>query len=300
MLGLMRYPPNPDSLHTGRLWKRIFFLLQKLYLDAGPTKPVFILGCGRSGTTILGKIISRHQRILYLNEPRYMWLNAYPQSDISSAQAANRGGCLDLDDSICTPHQNRIIQRMFGLALSLYGKTILVDKLPEHAFRISFLLGVFPDARFIHVIRSGVEVARSIEQLIFQSAWYGWNDYKWNELRRLASAFPRGKHALQRCKTNYQKGLLEWRLSLEYAFKDLAGLPPEQYLEIRYERLLENPSEICETIQKFLAEDGDIEMERYAANALVRSSPAADIRTLSADERNIVGSWFESLGYLVA
>jgi Sulfotransferase family len=300
MLGLTPYPPNPDSLHTGRLWKRIFFLLQTLYLDAGPIKPIFILGCGRSGTTILGKIISRHRQILYLNEPRYMWVKAYQQSDISSEQAAIREGRLDLDNSICSPHQSRIIQRMFSLALSLYGKKILVDKLPEHAFRIPFLLGVFPDARFIHVIRSGVDVARSIEQLILQSKWYGWNNYKWNELRRLASAFPWGKAAVQHCETNYQRGLLEWRLSLEYAFEHLAGLPPERYLVIRYERLLEDPLEICEDIQKFLAVDRDVEMERYATSALVPRSPTTDVRHLLAEDRNLVGNWLESLGYLVA
>jgi Sulfotransferase family len=229
-----------------------------------------------------------------------MWVKAYQQSDVSSAQAAKRDGHLDLDNSICTPHQNRIIQRMFGLALSLYGKKILVDKLPEYAFRIPFLLGVFPHARFIHVIRNGVEVARSIEQRILQSAWYGWNDYKWNELRRLASASPWGKDAVQRCKTNYQKGLLEWRLSLEYAFQGLAALPHERSLEIRYERLLENPSKICGNVQKFLAEDRDVEMERYAVSVLVRRSPSTDAYHLSAEDRKIVGDWFESLGYLLA
>jgi hypothetical protein len=186
---------------------------------------------------------------------------------------------------------------MFGLVLSLYRKTILVDKLPEYAFRIPFLLGVFPDARFIHVIRNGVEVARSIEQCDLQLAWYGWENYKWNELRRLAKAFCWGKDAVQLCRTGYQKGLLEWRLSLEYAFEQLAALPSERCLEVRYEHLLEDPLDICRRIQKFLNEDGGEEMERFAVKILGRKAPKADCNNLSVGDRQIAGDWFKSLGY---
>ena len=37
--------------------------------------PVFIIGCGRSGTTILGKTLSNHPKIKYLNERRDLYIN---------------------------------------------------------------------------------------------------------------------------------------------------------------------------------------------------------------------------------
>ncbi|WP_417860784.1 hypothetical protein [Winogradskyella sediminis] len=33
-------------------------------------EPVFLIGCGRSGTTILGTTLGKHQSITYLNERR--------------------------------------------------------------------------------------------------------------------------------------------------------------------------------------------------------------------------------------
>ena len=40
--------------------------------------PVFIVGMGRSGTTVLGKVLAVHNNVAYLNEPKAMWHVAYP------------------------------------------------------------------------------------------------------------------------------------------------------------------------------------------------------------------------------
>ena len=38
--------------------------------------PVFLIGCGRSGTTILGERVDRHPPVTYLYEPRAPWAAA--------------------------------------------------------------------------------------------------------------------------------------------------------------------------------------------------------------------------------
>jgi hypothetical protein len=48
----------------------------------GLERPVFIIGCGRSGTTILGATLAQHQLVTYLNEPCHLWFSAYPETDI--------------------------------------------------------------------------------------------------------------------------------------------------------------------------------------------------------------------------
>src|SRR5215212_6691597 len=58
----------------------------------GVSRPVFILGCGRSGTTIFGAALSKHKSITYLNEPRHLWFAAYPETDIWTQRAARRKG----------------------------------------------------------------------------------------------------------------------------------------------------------------------------------------------------------------
>ena len=50
--------------------KNIFFWFKK---NRTEFSPVFIIGCGRSGTTILGDTLSKHPKIEYLNERRDLW-----------------------------------------------------------------------------------------------------------------------------------------------------------------------------------------------------------------------------------
>ena len=51
--------------------------------------PVFIIGCGRSGTTILGKTLSNHPKIKYLNERRDLWHKIYPEFNIWEENVMN-------------------------------------------------------------------------------------------------------------------------------------------------------------------------------------------------------------------
>ncbi|MBN1225030.1 MAG: sulfotransferase [Candidatus Aminicenantes bacterium] len=42
-------------------------------------------------------------------------------------------------------------------------KPVLIEKLPINNFRLNLILRIFPDARFIHIYRNGLEVARSMD-----------------------------------------------------------------------------------------------------------------------------------------
>ena len=58
----------------------------------------FLLSCvaTRSGTTLLGSILGQHERVTYLNEPRQLWISAFPCYDVWSVLAQARSGQLRL------------------------------------------------------------------------------------------------------------------------------------------------------------------------------------------------------------
>ena len=148
--------------------------------------PVFILGCGRSGTTILGNALSRHSKITYLNERRDLWFLAYPETDIWTNKSVKRNGKLLLTAADAETGKSKMLRQLFFEEAAKNKRQLLVEKLPINNFRVDFINEIFPEARFVHIYRNGFEVAKSIEKLSKQGQWYGYNNYKWNLLVQYA------------------------------------------------------------------------------------------------------------------
>jgi len=259
-------------------------------------RPVFIIGCGRSGTTVLGQVLGRHPSLAFLNEPRNIWLYE-PRTDIWSARARARGGRLGLSADDVQPSAAARIRRAFAAEVRLQRAERLVEKLPINAFRVGWLAGMFPDALFLHLIRNGLDVAASIARHSERAAWFGVEDYKWRLL--VEHAGERGEADLvELCTDDFRRGLLEWRLSVVTALDALARLAPERQLEIRYERLVERPVEVCQRIEAFVGIGHEPAMAAFARAELGRRSPPPDPIALPPDARRIAGELLRRLGYL--
>lgn len=107
------------------------------------TTPLFIIGAGRSGTTFVSRVLERSPDIYNGHEFRYIWNYRAPSRHIDL-----RGPEPETAASV------RYIRRFFT-KLGNREHKIILDKTPSNAWRIPFILSVFPDARFIHVIRDG-------------------------------------------------------------------------------------------------------------------------------------------------
>ncbi|MHC4305896.1 MAG: hypothetical protein ACYTGY_17125, partial [Planctomycetota bacterium] len=59
-----------------------------------PAPMAFIFGCGRSGTTMLGGLFSKHPEVCYLREPGYMWAAIEPETDCFNLYHRIDGRCL--------------------------------------------------------------------------------------------------------------------------------------------------------------------------------------------------------------
>lgn len=204
---------------------------------------LFIIGCGRSGTTILGNTLGLHPKISYLNEPRDIWIQAYPYYDIWSLQAESRQGKLLMNEADYSIESAEILYDLFEK--NRKENTLLVEKLPINSFRLKFLKKHFPQSQFLHIKRNGINVAASIEKYAARTTWFGHNDFKWNLLKSLSN-----DEITSLCSNNFYRGLLEWKLALDsiYSF----DFKTDEYLEISYENLISNPKTILKTIFQFI------------------------------------------------
>lgn len=270
--------------------------------------PVFVVGCGRSGTTLIGELLGCHPDVAYLNEPRDLWA-LDPRTD---AWKDGEGKIVLSADDVTSAVRQRLTAG-FCDALRSTGRTRIVEKTPINSFRIGYLNALWPDARFLHIIRDGRAVARSIasrssrpgawlgtrEALRRPGAgrrerWYGTADSKWRRLRSLA--IDEGI-AVGECANDdfVARGLVEWRLAVEFAQRTLVTLTPSRWAELRYEELLAEPAQCMERV---LEATGLARCERVIDNARhrVRATHSAG-SSLSANHAAIAGRLLEALGY---
>jgi Sulfotransferase family len=255
----------------------------------GIAKPVFIIGCGRSGTTIFGKTLSAHREITYLNEPRHLWYDAYPQSDIWTDKARSRNGKLVFTAADFDKKKSRRLSRNFRFETLRSKKPVLVEKLPINNFRLELIHAMFPDARFIHIHRNGIEVAKSIEKICNNGGWFAANSYKWEKLVELALSQEETKHLPDLCSNFFDQGLLEWRLSTEAAVSFLESLPSTRFLEFSYNQLLDDTSKTISRVLEFIEVAGDPYVAAFIRENMARRSEKLSHYPLSKKQIAIGG-----------
>ena len=142
--------------------------------------PIFIVGTGRSGTTLLRFMMSAHPRIYITHEASfYLWERLFPRK-------APRRAFLDyyfqslsyrwlrLDPSLVTEGLPDPLprERMCDAYAALmrakaahYGRVRFGDKTPSHAAFLGRIFEDFPEARVIHIVRDPRGVALSLSRM---------------------------------------------------------------------------------------------------------------------------------------
>jgi len=132
-------------------------------------QPVFVIGCARSGTTVLSEWLDRHADVANLSEANDIWdPSGYPYA---KSQNGRKSPPIWIDPDSYTArwwqdNQGRQteIRSIFAVYQTFKRARVFVNKSPMNTFRIPYLLKMFPDARFIHVVRDGRAVAFSYAQ----------------------------------------------------------------------------------------------------------------------------------------
>ena len=114
----------------------------------------------------------------------------------------------------CACRRSPRIEAIYGIQLLRCGKTRWGDKTPGYLIEIDRLRQVFPNAKFIHLIRD----ARDVSLSLWRKGWFG------PHLRNAA------RHWSESVRTGIEQGRL---------------LPPGSYHEIRYEDLVRDRISSC-------------------------------------------------------
>ena len=114
----------------------------------GDMRPlVFIIGAGRSGTNLLTFVFNAESSEFHnLGENRYIW-NVGQKDRRKDTRTAQ-----EVTDKIRSYLHAHFAMRSQTVETE---NAILLDKTPSNAFRIPFIQSVFPNAKFIHIVRDG-------------------------------------------------------------------------------------------------------------------------------------------------
>lgn len=267
----------------GRWFNPVIFLWLRMLSSLPGTckvsQPIFITGLGRTGTTILGVLLSLHRNIGFLNEPKAIWHVVDPRHDVNG-NYSSRGGVFRLAEADVTDKTRCTTHRLFSRYLRVVGATRLVDKYPELIFRVGYVKQVFPDAKVIFITRSGVDAVVSIvkwsQRLRTQGKewvddWWGRNDLKWAYLReQLLAHDPEYKSVRDLAGADLDhvnRSALEWIVTMREGLRC-----EEKYrdfiIRVSYEELLQNPEDTLVRIQRRCNLEIDQDVLSYAKKTI--------------------------------
>jgi hypothetical protein len=223
-------------------------------------RPIFIVGIGRSGTTLLGRILASGRDVGYLKEPKALWHVAVPDEDISGFYADEGRFLLDASDA--TDAVRDRVGTMYNWFATLTRSSRIVDKYPEMTYRVPFLRSLYPDAKIVAIVRDPVSVVSSIVNYSEAMAddrgnWWGVEDRKWVQMAEqlisdsdipcLADDLGPGTGEPA------ARARAEWVLGATHLLRSREQID----LIIRFEELLSAPRETLETLCEVCELDPD-------------------------------------------
>lgn len=198
-------------------------------------RPIFIVGCSRSGTTLLLDMLGEHDDIATWSEAAQVFEPRYFNPEIDHLKEARDVG----------PFDRRRLRFLFGIFQRLRGRTRFLNKHPQNSLRIGFIKEIFPGAKFVHLIRDGRAVIRS-----------NWRQTR-SERHRRANPFgyfPRPPRWREYGDLPLARQFAhQWVDILGYVRACAAALPsPDDYIEVRYEDFCRQPYDVLARLDRFL------------------------------------------------
>ena len=215
------------------------------------SQPFFVLGAQRSGTTMLRLMLNSHSRLSVPFETGFIpafykrleefgtlqeQSNIVRLLDAIAAHPPVVKGKLITDKSAilgCAINSySDLVQSIFMAYARTRNKPRWGDKSPVHVTQLDILWELFPNAKFVHIVRDGRDVALSLSGISWGS----------DHIPRVAE---------------------DWRWKVTLCSKMGAMLGKQHYMQLRYEDLVLDPETSLRCICDFLGEPFVYDMLEY-------------------------------------
>jgi hypothetical protein len=168
--------------------------------EAPTAPPFFILGSGRSGTTLLRMMLCSHSRISIPPETGYLiplverfsidrpLTAAEIESAASIITSHRRWPDMKLAaqefrrelSQLTEPNLRDVVEIVYRWHMRAEGKVRWGDKTPPYVEILPELARMFPDSQFIYLVRDGRDVAKSFQAAQWVSRWLHENTREWS------------------------------------------------------------------------------------------------------------------------
>lgn len=252
--------------------------------DIPTLTPVFIIGCPRSGTTMLASQLAATEQTLAL--PEMPWVSWLAETDTPDETAARRlfhkleqnfffralripYGWPDFSTVVFDEDRRKRIYSVIAAwarhnQVDLGQKRIWVEHAPIQRERVYRLLKHFPDARFVHIVRDPRAVYASMHRMPM------WNTHDPVQFSKFWA------NAVARCSL-------------------LASQMPERVVEVRYEDYVNNPEQELSRLAGFVGLGLEEGMLQGGAVPLPRFTRAQHQLTSGPAVKDRLESWRDEI-----
>lgn len=268
--------------------------------------PLFVLGVRRSGTTLLRVMLDRNPALAIPDESYFVpqLARRHPTPVDPAAFADDLPRLPALREWRLAPASvhtrlrpgmktGAAIAAIFEAYAAEHGKLRWGDKTPLYMQHLGLLERLFPDARFVHLVRDGRDAALSFLSMPSGVVTEGWGHPR--DVRGFAC---------------------QWATEVRAARRLGERIGPERYLELRYEALVADPAAELERICAFAGLDyteamldyvGQTDSARKPHQQRLNEPPrpgARDWRAQMSDDaraafESVAGDLLAELGYEV-
>lgn len=274
----------------------------------GVEQPIFIVGVGRSGSSVFHRILSAHPRVSWLSRfcdehpENPVWnrllmrgldlpvLGDYLASRVDPGEAyafwdhyypGFSVPCRDLVAGDVTNFTRSAVRSVLA-RMGPSGRDRLLIKITGWP-RLGFLREIFPDARFIHILRDGRPVASSFLKVDWWWGWRGPENWRWGPL---SPEYHR--EWLQHDRSFVALAGIQWKILMDAMVSARTQVDPSQFLEISYEDLCSAPMETMRKAVDFCRLDWSPRLEAMVKRTPLRSENDKWRKDFTGDQQAIL------------